>query len=103
MPTDRENQFHRAMLDIYVRAKEQAGYNATRFLNMVNEHGGPDAARILLHAEAVSDGFTALWERQRLDLTVEALILKPQWHDLFTDEERQVARKRLADYGYVPE
>lgn len=88
------------MLDIYLRAKSEAGYNASRFLGMVSEQGGYEAARALLHASKVSDGYTALWERQRLDLTVEALILKSEWRDLFSNAERDVARQRLIEYGY---
>ena len=40
-----ERAFHDAMLDVYKRAKSEAGYNATRFLTMVNEHGGLETAR----------------------------------------------------------
>lgn len=58
------------------------------------------AARTLIHASTVSDGYTALWERKHLELTVEALILKPEWHDLFSEVERNIARERLAAYGY---
>jgi len=90
------------MTDIYRRAKDDAGYNATRFLQMLAEHGGLETSRILLHAPAVSDGYTELWKRHRLDLTVEALVLKPQWKELFTDEERDIALKRLASFDYVP-
>jgi len=35
---------------------------------------GLQTSRILLHASAVSEGYTALWQRWRLDLTGEALI-----------------------------
>ena len=88
------------MLDVYHRARSEAGYNATRFLSMVSDQGGYEAARTLLHAANVSDGYTALWERQRLDLTVEAVILKPEWHDLFSETERNIARERLVAYDY---
>jgi hypothetical protein len=67
---------------------------------MLHDHRGLGTAQILLHSQSVSDGYTALWERNRLDLTVEALVLQPEWHDLFTDEERATARKRLQDYKY---
>jgi hypothetical protein len=100
MPTELEGQFHEAMLEIYRRAKSDAGYNATRFLGMVSEQGGYQAARTLIHASTVSDGYTALWERKHLELTVEALILKPKWHELFSEAERRIARERLAEYGY---
>lgn len=95
-----QQQFDEAMLDIYRRARDEAGYHATRFFRMLNEQGGLGTARTLLHAANVSDGYTALWERQRLDLTVEAVILGTQWAPLFTDEEREVARRRLEAYGF---
>ena len=101
MPTDIESQFHEAMLDIYRRAKAEAGYNATRFLSMVVEHGGLKTARYLLHAAKVSEGYTALYERKRLDLTVEAMILRPEWQAVFSDVERRIAVNRLREYGYL--
>jgi hypothetical protein len=49
-------------------------------------------------------GFTSLWERKRLDLTVEAVILEEtKSHPLFTEEEIEICRKRLRGYGYPPE
>jgi len=100
MPSELEVQFHEAMLDIYRRAKAEAGYNATRFIGMVAERGGLDTARYLIHAETVSAGYTALWERGRLDLTVEMMILGLQWTSLFSTEERQIAIDRLREYEY---
>lgn len=81
-------EFHDAMLDVYRRAKDEAGYTASIFLRMLNEQGGLETARYLLHASKPSDGYTALWERKRLDLTVEEVILEPKWRPLFTDGER---------------
>ena len=92
--------FDDAMMDVYLRARNECGYNATRYLQMLHEHRGLETARILLHASNVSEGYVALWERKRLDLTVEAVILAPEWHSLFSDQERDIARRRLAEYGY---
>ena len=69
-------EFNEAMLNIYRRAKDEVGYNATRFLSMVVDRGGLETAQHLLHASDVSEGYIALWERNRLDLTVEAMILQ---------------------------
>lgn len=96
-----ESEFHEAMLEIYRRAKAEADYNAARFLGMVSERGGLETARHLLHAPTVSDGYAALWERRRLDLTVEALILDSRWTLLFSEEERRIAIDRLRDYGFT--
>jgi len=99
---DVERRFTAAMLDIYRKAKQEAGYNATRFLGMVMDNGGYETAQVLLHSSTVSEGYTALWERGRLDLTVEAIVLKPEWGDLFSTRELEIARRRLGEYGYQP-
>lgn len=101
MPEKLELAFYDAMIDIYRRAKADAGYTATRFLGMVNDHGGRETAKILLRSPTVSEGYTALWERGRLDLTVEAVMLESKWAELFTDDERKIAVKRLVEYGYT--
>src|SRR5262245_22884650 len=97
---DVERAFDAAMVAIYTTAKRDLGYNATRFLQMITDEGGLVAARRLLHASAVSDGFTTLWEHARLDLSVEAHVLRPEYAGLFTDAERRIARRRLKDYGF---
>jgi hypothetical protein len=95
-----ESRFDEAMMGIYEHALNECGYNAKRFLQMLQEHRGLQTARILLHNPKVSEGYTALWERGRLDLTVESLILKPEWQPLFSDQELKTAQERLADYGF---
>jgi hypothetical protein len=96
-----QSRFDDAMMDVYVRALKECDYKATRFLHMLHEHRGLETARILLRAPKVSEGYIALWERGRLDLTVEAVILSSEWQALFSDKEREIARERLARYGYT--
>jgi hypothetical protein len=93
-------QFDQRMVDIYRTAKSELGYNATYFLRMISERGGLATARSLISSATVSEGFTALWERKRLDLTVEALVLQEEFAGLFTEDELDMARDRLAQYGY---
>lgn len=94
-----EENFHKSMIQIYRRAKDECNYNAARFVQMVAEKGGLATARTLLASQEPQEGFTRLWECGRLDLTVEALVLSSEYHELFTDEERQTARDRLMAYG----
>ncbi|MET8046574.1 hypothetical protein ABZU75_03165 [Streptosporangium sp. NPDC005286] len=93
-------EFNEAMRSVYDRARAEANYHATYFLSMLAEHGSLATARKLLHAPAVSDGFAALWERGRLDLTVEALVVQPRFADLFTPAEIEIAHHRLGQFGY---
>ena len=47
-----------------------------------------------------SDGFNLLAQKDRLDLSLEALAVKQQCTALFTDEEANTALMRLLDAGY---
>lgn len=95
-----EAELHQAMVSVHARAKREAGYPATYFIQMVAERGGLATAQHLLRSTAPSQGFTELWERQRLDLTVESLVLQPKFQHLFTPQELATARQRLADHGF---
>ncbi len=102
MTDDLQQRFDDAFLDAYRRALNEAKYDAKRVLHMFHEIGGLRTAQVLLATERVTEGYIAMWERGRLDLTIEALVLKPAWHPLFTDEERESARNRLKKYNYDP-
>ena len=100
MPTKLERAFDEAMLTVYRRAKNEAHYEARIFIGMVVDKGGLRTAQYLLDTPTVSDGYTALWKRNRLDLTVEAAILEQKWWPLFTSAQRRTAIARLRDYEY---
>lgn len=91
--------FHVAMTDVYRRAKQEAGYNATRFIQMVSEQGGLAAAKSLMAAPNPSDGFAVLMAGGFSHLTVEALVVSDQFRSLFTDAEIRTAERRLGIDG----
>jgi hypothetical protein len=67
---------------------------------MVSEEGGLKAAKTLLHADGYSEGLKALWEKGRLDITMEAIVIQEPWSQLFTIDELATARRRLEELGY---
>lgn len=95
-----ENKFNVAMQNIYNTAKKELGYNAARFLQLISEKGGVQAAKILISKNGGTYGFEVLWENKRLDLSVEAHVLKPEYTTLFNDEERNICKQRLERFGY---
>ena len=97
---DLERAFHRAMMASIETCKRELHYNPSYTVRMIQEHGAVDTARRLLHKEDYSEGMTRLWQEQRLDLSAEALVLRPEFALLFTEEERALARQILRDYGY---
>ena len=94
-----ENKFHSEMVNSYQSAKKLK-YNASYFWQMVCEKGGYQTAKQLIHTEAPSEGFTKLWELERLELSVEAHVIKNEYNPLFTGEERKICYDRLEEYGY---
>ena len=95
-----EEEFHLAMLSIDATAAKH-GYRPSYFLRMVHELGGVRAAKQLLSTNDPQSGLAKLWELGLLDNSMEALVLQERWNELFSDDERQAARKRLQDYGYT--
>lgn len=97
---DLVKDFHQEMLLIYERGKEECDYRPTRFLEVVNEMGGLRAAKMFLSSDKPQEGLYRLWDLGRLDLSMEVLILKKKYINLFSDEEKKEAKKRLDDLGY---
>lgn len=94
-------EFDMAMHNIYVRALKEAGYKASKFLQMLTKDRGILTAKKLINMSPPSDGYTALYLKNRLDLTVEAVVIDdPKWHSLFTDQELKKADDRLIEYQY---
>ncbi|KPM56590.1 hypothetical protein ACG83_01355 [Frankia sp. R43] len=97
---EREGAFHGVRLDICRRAWKEAGYRAGYFLQMVEGVGGLAAASRPIGNARPAEGFTVLWERGRLDLTVAAAVLDPRFSCLFYDDELDAARDRLRQNGF---
>lgn len=101
VPPSDDAGFASAVLVTMDRSVTELGYQPSSLRVMVNQHGAVGAARRLLEDRAVTDGFVLLWERQRLDLSVEALVCDQRFDGLFTEAERAAAQERLDEFGYV--
>jgi len=78
--------FDRAMVAVYKQAKQEAGYNATRFLQMISEHG---VSRRRANSSSPPARRTA--SRHCGRRAVSGAVLRG---------ERDIARRRLVDYGF---
>jgi 5-methylcytosine-specific restriction protein A len=97
-------RFHKMALRVYEEGKRATGYRGTRYLQKVRRDGGLGATKSWLNPakrhEAPKGGFLKLVDAGRLDLSLEAQVIKRRWASLFTKDELDVARNRLARYGY---
>lgn len=93
------DQFNEAMRQIYDKSKELTPlYRPTRFKKIVHERGGKQVADDLLASPTqIHDGLAELFSRgpEALKLTVEYLVLRPEFAELFTQEQKTIAKKRL--------
>ena len=76
------------------------GYNPTGFNQLVGELGPVEAARRLINGSRPAEGFTTLWEHEKLDMSVEFIALLPWYTELFDNQDRSNARSRLESYEF---
>ena len=98
---DLEKALKRDMVNIYDTAKRELGYNATYFLRMLSDVGPLETARRLVLSTSPSEGFATLYQHRRLDLTVEALVVRDEYAELFEPELVSAAEARLAAHGGI--
>jgi hypothetical protein len=67
---------------------------------MLEENGPIDTAILLVMAPKIHEGLSKLWEFKRLDLSVEAIICREPYRQLFSDNVLAQARSRLKELGY---
>ncbi|MCJ7446874.1 MAG: hypothetical protein MUO72_04215 [Bacteroidales bacterium] len=100
----KENQFNEKIFEVYDLAKKLCAYNATRFLKKIRHYGGIEAAKSWLDPKdkdkPPTQGFIKLKDNGRLDISLEALVLREPWNKFFTSGELEVAKTRLSHFGY---
>ena len=79
--------------------REKAAHLGVRMRPVEAKDAVKTAARFL-SGSRVSDGFDALADMGRLELSLEALAIDKRFTALFSDEEANVALERLLSAGY---
>ena len=71
------------------------GYHPTRFEQMLDQADAVSLAKRMVVSGELQSGLKKLKEMNRIDLSVESIMLEPQFCDLFTRQEIQAADWRL--------
>lgn len=95
-----KSNFERELLKAVETCINLYGYRPTYFLRMLENYGPVNTATQLATANKFHEGFTKLWELGRLDLTVEAIMLRDPHRELFPKEVLAKASSRLKALGY---
>jgi hypothetical protein len=95
-----EDYLYQRLIMAEEESKKVLKYASFPFIEMLHSYGAIGTARRIL-SSPMTTAYGSLWEKGRLDLTLEALIIEdPKVHALFTDEELNTARHRLKECGY---
>ena len=84
-----------------VRECHGLGYAPTAWVAMMERHGAGEAAKRLLVSGDIQPGLLRLLKLGRVDLTVEHAVLLDRWHELFDDQDRELASWRLTQAQQV--
>ena len=95
-----ELEFEAELLQHAQLAARQFGAQTARFAERIRSRGGVDAVREYLHRHRPSDAFGTLADAGRLDLSMEARVIKGTFGMLFTDEEADACLALLLENGY---
>jgi hypothetical protein len=72
------------------------GFDPYVWVDMINDLGAVSAAKRILENRVPLVATKWLVERERSDLTMEQEITQLRWADLFSDDERTEAQRRLS-------
>lgn len=98
--TDLEKKFSEEWMKKAEEAQGMDDYNAARLLKNIQERGGVLVARRALERNGCSENFELLKKNRRLDLSMEALIVKGEYGTLFEDDEVNQCLALLCECGY---
>lgn len=99
-------EFHREVIRLCDVTNRETPYNPKGFRGKVLRVGGYEATTDILNSSRDNwGGFTELVLHQRLDLSLENLVLQERWQPLFSIDQLRNAQRRLQrlDYPNVPE
>jgi 5-methylcytosine-specific restriction protein A len=95
-----EHQLTDALKETYRKAGQETGYWAHRFLQALNRKGGVFTAKRMMRPRTLAQraGLDRMLDARRPDLTVEAVMLRPEFRKLFNATELETAEGRLAEF-----
>jgi hypothetical protein len=90
--------------DEFIKATKECiliGYHPKIFIQMISDLGAVETAVRLTMSSTIPSGYETLRKKGRLDLSVEAIIAKKQYRQLFAPEVIARAIERLNQFGYT--
>ena len=77
------------------RLSSELGFTPTVFMGVLGRHGGVQTAKRLILAGGIQNGLHRLAELGQLDISMERIMMEPEFASLFTADELAAAQWRL--------
>lgn len=96
-----KNKFNEEVFLAVEKMKKEENYIPTRFIQMLqqSENNAYEVVQRLVTKE-FSSGLEKLWEKGKLELSMEAIMIKPEYKSLFSPEIIKTCEKKLKQFGY---
>ena len=96
-----QNKFNNEVIEA-VEESRKMGYTPTRFIVMLQKEKGNalEVAQKLVTKD-LTIGLQELYKHKRLDLSLEAIISKPEYDKLFPPEIINICKRKLKRLGYT--
>jgi hypothetical protein len=78
-----------------IEEMKKINYNPQYLKNMMRKEGVLKAVKSLVTTASISDGLKRLKRQNALHLSLESIILEPEWENLLTDNERKIAKEKI--------
>lgn len=95
-----EKQLQQEVIKNCEIAEKNHGCKMTRLIQTIERFGIVRTAQEILRKRRTSDCFDRLLQEGHLELTMEAVIVKGKYAELFTDEEVNSCYDLLCENGY---
>lgn len=95
-----ENKFHRALEEQAVQGQLACGLGCPQLMAQAQKLGGVRAVKEMIKRGKGSENFEKLQNAGKLVFSVEALVTKSEFGQLFTDQEVDFCLAALCDCGF---
>ena len=101
-----QNKFNAEVIDSLAEIKrlnqsKKLNYTPTRFIQMLHkEHDNAFELVERLVSKDITTGLQELWRNKKLELSIEAIVIKPEYNGLFSVEIINTCKRKLKQLGY---
>ena len=94
-----EEVFEEEIKKICLNHKGEYAYTSLKLLEMIEKKGAVNAAKTLIRMDKIPNSISCLYKCHRFNLNVEMLILSDRFKELFTEEDKNICKERLNNFG----